>query len=217
VLGFGALGRLALGQGSDGGIDARAGVAAGVGATAAIGSSTGASTGSAAGIGAAIASGARLNWGIGAATGIGAASALSFYFDKTSSVLKPDADNIDGNWKTELGGTVLAPSIDDTSPDDSDYIISSDRPVSDICKLSLSNPAIGIQSPVAVLYRFKKQGPDPVSLRVRLLEGTNEIAAWTHSDIAVDFLTVEQVLTPPQVAAIIDPANLFFEFRASNP
>src|SRR4029077_21073196 len=123
----------------------------------------------------------------------------------------------DGNWKTELGGTVLAPSIDDTSPDDSDYIISSDRPVSDICKLSLSNPAIGIQSPVAVLYRFKKQGPDPVSLRVRLLEGTNEIAAWTHSDITTDFLTVEQVLTPPQVATIVDPANLFFEFRASNP
>jgi hypothetical protein len=133
----------------------------------------------------------------------------------TASVLKPDNDNIDGGWTNELGGPSLAPSIDETVPDDDDYIISSDRPVSDICKISLSNPSGAIQQPVAILYRFKKQGAAAINLRVRLLEGTTEIASWTHTNISSDAITLEQNLSGAQVAAISDPTNLFLEFRAA--
>jgi hypothetical protein len=105
--------------------------------------------------------------------------------------------------------------LDETTPNDEDYIISSDRPASDVCTFSLSNPSGGIAEPMAVIYRFRKQGTDPMDLRVRLLQGTTEIAAWTHLNVANDNLTVEQFLTGAQFAAITDPTNLFLELKAS--
>lgn len=153
--------------------------------------------------------------GAGIAAGMGAANAFSFNFTTTASVLIPDGDSAIGSWLNELGGTTLAPSIDETAPNVSDYIISSSNPASDICKVSLSNPGGAIIQPLAILYQYGKQGVNTINLRVRLMEGTTEIALWQHNDIPVGPVTVEQVLTSPQFASIVDPTNLFLEFKAS--
>jgi hypothetical protein len=141
--------------------------------------------------------------------------ALSFYFSGSAFPLVPDADNTDGGWTNETGGTVLYSSVDEAAPNDSDYIISSDRPVSDICKISVSNPGGGIQAPLAVFYRYKKSGSNAIDLRVRLLEGGTQIASWTHTNIDANFISVEQVLSSGELASISDPTNLFLEFKAS--
>ena len=49
-------------------------------------------------------------------------------------------DITDGNWTNELGGTTLAPSIDEVAPaDDNDYIQSGDDPSSDLAEIALTN------------------------------------------------------------------------------
>ena len=214
------------------------GTAAGTGTATASGVSVGQNIGNAAGIGSANAVGAVallivsgvgtaagtsganasssvVMGGVGTAAGVGAASSLSFYFSGSAFSLVPDADNTDGGWTNETGGTVLYSSIDEAAPNDSDYIISSDRPVSDICKISLSDPGGGIQAPLAVFYRYKKSGPNSIDLRVRLLEGSTQIASWTHTNIDANFINIEQVLSSGELASIGDPTNLFLEFKAS--
>jgi len=54
-----------------------------------------------------------------------------------------------------------------------------------------------------------------VSLAVRLFDGATEIVEWTHTPTEF-FVTAEQVLTAPQVAAISNFANLFVEFDDGN-
>jgi hypothetical protein len=192
------------------------GAGAGKGAAAAVGSANFIAVGSAAGAGAASGAGSTAGVNVGSGAGAGTATALSYYLLTTASTLTPDADDTDGGWTNELGGTTLYTSIDEAGPpNDSDYIISSDRPASDICKIRLSNPAGAIQAPFAVFYRFKKSGPNAINLRVRVLEGSTQITSWTHTDIAADFLSVEQVLSGPELASIGDPTNLYLEFRAS--
>jgi hypothetical protein len=194
------------------------GNAAGVGTANAVGATAlliVSGVGTAAGTSTANAPSSIVEAGVGAAAGVGTASSLSFYFSGSAFPLVPDTDNTDGGWTNETGGTVLYSSIDEAAPNDSDYIISSDRPVSDICKISLSDPAGGIQAPLAVFYRFKKSGPNTINLRVRLLEGSTQISSWTHNNIADDFISVEQMLSSGELASITNPNNLFLEFKAS--
>ena len=49
-------------------------------------------------------------------------------------------------------------------------------------------------------------------LKVRLMQGTTQIAEWSHADIADTFAVTEQTLTAPQFAAIGDFAVLEVEF-----
>lgn len=145
--------------------------------------------------------------------GAGAVSADTLQF----LYLLPDADSIDGGWTNEADGTTLAPSIDEMVADDIDYIKSSASPVSDICKIGLSDPLAAPAQPFVVLYRYRKAGTAQVDLGVRLLEGTTEIAAWSHTNISGSFVNGEQALTAPQFAAIGDFNNLFIEFNANAP
>lgn len=130
--------------------------------------------------------------------------------------LRPDADSIDGGWTNELGGTSLFASIDETVANDTDYIQSIANPSLDIAKISLSNPSTGVTSPVKLRYRYKKSADAPADLTVRLLQGSTEIAAWSHTGISASFVTTEQTLTAPQLAAISDFNDLYIEFTADS-
>jgi hypothetical protein len=129
--------------------------------------------------------------------------------------LSPDADSIDGGWTNEADGTILSPSIDEMISDDSDFIKSSQNPAADICKISLSDPTVTPAAPFAIMYRYKKVGTDQIDLTVRLLQGTTQIAAWSHPNIGTGFLNAEQLLTNPEFATITDFNNLFVEFNAN--
>lgn len=130
--------------------------------------------------------------------------------------LRPDADSVDGGWTNESGGTTLFSSIDETTANDTDYIQSATNPASDICKISLGDTAVPLIAPVYVRYRYKKDNAgQTMALTVRLLEGTTQIASWTHTNISTSFVTAEQTLTTGELAAITDFNNLFLEFSAT--
>jgi hypothetical protein len=192
--------------------------AAGAGSINATGMAFVAAQSTAQGIGSATASGAGLGIGGASTSGAGNAAALSFYFQTTQSTLVPDADNIDGGWTNELGGTSLFPSIDELQPNVTDYIISSQGPLADVCKVQLSNPAGAIQYPMSVFYQFGSQGSgSTINLQVRLMQGTTPIATWNHTNVPNNLQIVEQVLTAPQFASITDATQLFLEFTATSP
>jgi hypothetical protein len=133
-----------------------------------------------------------------------------------SVFLRPDADDTDGNWTNELGATSLYESIDETSASDADYIRSESDPVSDLCKIRLSNPGTTVAEPAIVRIRYKKDGTgSDIDLTVRLLQGASEIAAWTYPDIDTTYVTAEETLTTPEFELISDFDDLYLEFTAN--
>jgi hypothetical protein len=130
--------------------------------------------------------------------------------------LRPDADSIDGGWTNETGGSVLYSSIDESAVNDADYIQSSVNPVVDVAKISLSNPGFGVTEPAKLRYRYKRDSARTADLTVRLLQGTTQIASWTHTGISTSFVTTEQTLTAPQFASITDFDDLYIELTANS-
>lgn len=134
---------------------------------------------------------------------------------------RPITDITDGLWTNEAGSNVnLYASIDETSASDTDYIQSSSSPASaDIAEVGLTS----LSDPVSstghkVRYRYKKDatGGDQINLTVRLMQGTTEIASWSHTNI--DAITsAEQTLSTGQADSITDYTNLRLRFEAVKP
>jgi hypothetical protein len=169
---------------------AGAGAASGTGTASGVGSSTAASTGEAA--------------GTGTATGDGV---ILVY-------LRPDADHTDGSWTNELGGTELYSSIDEITPNDSDYVQSSDNPSADTFRVRMSNPSGGVTRPFKVRYRIGKSSSSRIDIVARVFQGTTQVVSWTHEDIAESLTTITQTLSQAEFEAISDPYDLYFEIRA---
>lgn len=130
-------------------------------------------------------------------------------------IIRPNADETDGGWTNELGGTELFSHIDEHLIDDADYIQSSPDPVTDLTKIAFGDTdSGGITQPAVLRYRYKKEGIGIVNLQVRLLQGATEIASWAHNDISALYVTGQQTLTEGEVEAIADPNDLFIEFTA---
>jgi hypothetical protein len=190
--------------------------ATGVGVALAQGSAFVAIQASASGTGTSTVQGAATSVSKATAVGIGSSNVSGFEI----VFLSPDADNIDGSWTNETGGTILVPSVDEPfTPNDTDYIQSSLNPVNDICNFRLSDPIEGaLGSPIIIRYRYQAVGAAGLGdLHVRLLQGTTPIATWDHLDVGTSLVTAEQTLTAPQVAAITDFFNLFIEFNGDKP
>lgn len=117
--------------------------------------------------------------------------------------------------KAGLGGS-LFDAIDEVGPNDSTYIISAIGPSNDTCKIRLSDPSVTPAEPFIIRYRYYATNTLGVmSLRVRLLQGATEIAAWTDSKVGEGLVAAEQTLTSPQFASISDFTDLFLEFQAN--
>lgn len=133
-----------------------------------------------------------------------------------AETLFPVSDASTGTWTNESGGLPLWPSIDETVPDDADYIQSAQSPVNDLCKIGLSAPPDTLTNPFNIFYRIKKDiTGDQINLTVALLQGATQIASWTHANLSTAPVTVQQILTAPQLASISDFTNLFVTFDAS--
>lgn len=144
------------------------------------------------------------------------------------TTIQPSADYQDGSWTNELGGTNLFPSIDELSPNDTDYIKSSDNPNLDATIVKLSIPVAQMLFPMYVAYRYlgwDQLSPfvmtGTVELRVRLLQEVTspagslaEIASWTHNITSTGLVQTLQKLTQAQYNSITDFTKLYLEFRA---
>lgn len=154
--------------------------------------------------------GAVITSAVGAATGAGAAASVGV----PVLYLRPDADALTGGWTASGGGSLFA-AIDEVAADDSDYIQSGDDPVTDITKIGLSDSVTTLGAPITAHIRYKcRNAVTLLNLRVRLLQGTTEIASWTYAT-STTAVTADEALTAPQIASISDQTDLYFEFTAN--
>lgn len=141
---------------------------------------------------------------------------------------RPNADASIGNWEDELGGTSdIFNSIDESSPNDSDYITSEFGPSSSPYAAALSavtDP--NVHTGHTVRYRARK---DPsagaqIDLTVELREGyVSEgspgtlIATDSQADLPTSFTTFSFTLSTGEAATITDYSDLFLRFVADQP
>lgn len=77
-------------------------------------------------------------------------------------------------------------------------------------------PAISSSNTHYVRYRIGKNvSTGTVNFTVTLMQGTTQIAQWTHSNVAQGFTTYEQNLTTAQAASITNAADLRLRFVTS--
>lgn len=134
-------------------------------------------------------------------------------------ILRPFSDVTTGTWHAiPASPPTLFDKIDEIVPDTNDYIESSQSPVgTDVCEVLLSpgvDPFLSV-GPYVIRYGYRKNvgGGDQINLTVRLMQGTLQIASWTH--VNIDVLTyAEQTLTAPQVSSITDYTDLRLRFEA---
>lgn len=128
--------------------------------------------------------------------------------------IRPDADDVDGGWTNEVGGTTLFGSVDESSFSDTDYIKSSGLP-NDKVKLRLSDPTATVAEPLIIRFRCRHEIAGDANLIARLFEGTTQIT-WFQLTITDTFTTYTHQLNSAEFASIGDFTNLFIEFE-SNP
>jgi hypothetical protein len=131
----------------------------------------------------------------------------------TYGYMRPDADTSAGGWTTASAG--LYDAIDESVASDLDYIESPPNPSLEVCKIGLSNPSSTPTMPMIVRYRLaKSQDLGVVDFRVRLLQGTTEIAIWWEYNVTQAFVTYERALTSGEFSSITDFNDLYIEIAA---
>lgn len=141
---------------------------------------------------------------------------------------RPSTDTTIGNWEDELGGTsAIFNSINETSPDDGDFITSEFGPSSSpyVTKLtSVTDP--NVSSGHIVRYRARKDpsAGSQIDLTVELRQGyVSEgsqgtlIATDSQVDLSSAFTTFTFTLTGLEADAITDYTDLFLRFVADQP
>lgn len=138
-----------------------------------------------------------------------------------AQLARPSSDVSNAGGWTPDTGTALWDKLDEVtySTSGSDHISSPSSPGSPgaVCVVglsSLTDPAVGTGHIVRYRYAKVPNGGRQANLHVRLLQGTTEIAAWSHSAITSGVSLVEQTLSGAQADAITDYSTLRLEFRA---
>ena len=112
------------------------------------------------------------------------------------TVGQPVSDTSSGSW-TPSTGTSLYGCVDEVTPDDADYIMTSTAGSS--CEMALATTAYPGGANQVLRYRaFSAYGS---TLTVDLKQGSTVIATWTHAVTSTPAL-YEQTLTSGQIAAI---------------
>lgn len=121
--------------------------------------------------------------------------------------LRPNADIATNGWVS----TPLYTEIDEASYSDGDSI--QNNSIS-YCEVSLSSASDPVSSSAHyVRYRIGRSRTDrTLTLVVRLMEGSTQIAAWTHIDPAASFVGFTQTLTSGEADSITDYSNLRLRF-----
>lgn len=129
----------------------------------------------------------------------------------------PGADLENTGFVTEAGlNTGLFQSINETSPNDSDFIKTNPSgPGTFVYEADLT----ALEEPLTrdnhmVKYRLGAVGEGDTSITVHLRQGLTTIASWTHTGLT-DFTTFSRVLTTTEAQSITDYNDLRLRFEAS--
>ena len=134
--------------------------------------------------------------------------------------LRPDADQTVGNWTDEAGNTTnLYQSIDEVTPNDSDYVASEANPNNSSYLVRLSDPAGSVTTaqPITIKYRYEKEGNAACDLLVELVENaTTPVtrASKEHLDIGTAVVSGTITMSTAEKSAVSDWADLYLRFTA---
>lgn len=141
---------------------------------------------------------------------------------------RPGADTLIGNYTDEVGGTTnIYTGIDETSPEDTEYIKSPSAPSDEpyVTQLTtLEDPASSSDHVVRYRYRKSASGGSQIDLVVQIREGyTNEgspgtlIATHSYSDISDSWVTSAETLSGGEADTITDYTDLYLRFVFDQP
>lgn len=145
------------------------------------------------------------------------------YYYGSGQVLAPSSTVAAGSW-TASGAATLQGAISESWPSDSEYIMSSIDPATpDVVEIALAAPANDPLTNVGHIIRYRYQKVTPygvqdsggyqINLTVRLMQGSTEIASWSHTNIGA-VTTAAQLLSAAQADSITDYSNLRLKFEA---
>lgn len=127
----------------------------------------------------------------------GQQSSLVLYLDPRQFATVVSDTSIN-HWTTQSGGTSnLFSALDETIPDNTDYIRSYFSSVTDSVTLALGAVQTPLSGPRYLRYRYGKDaaGGHRVDLTVELLESGTPVQTWVHQNIAAGFVEVAQAIT----------------------
>lgn len=145
---------------------------------------------------------------------------LLLLFNNAPQKGRPTSDITAGTWTPSTGATLFG-TLDEVTPDDTDYDQSALSPASaDIMEVKLS----AMTDPVSsvnhfVSYRYEKLIPatlgtgNRIDLTVRLRQGTTNLVSWTHTDIGA-VTQATQTLSGAVSDSITDYSDLRVRFEA---
>ena len=125
----------------------------------------------------------------------------------------PDADDTDGSWTDQDGGSSLYVAIDDAwdSADASTYIKSPDDGMDDACIVRLSNVSTPASGNAYIKYKavaVDSMGGSAPSLKLELLQDTTVKATTTNNSVDTSSYT-DYSYTISDVSAISDWTDLY--------
>ena len=138
--------------------------------------------------------------------------------DQTAYAISDDSNS--GNWQTEDGDeTDLYTSIDETEPDDNDFIIVGGAPSTATCKLKLTSlAAAALTSGHAVTFRYLiADSTGSWTLTVKLVEGASTVIK-SHSETGSADAAISEVtftLSSGEAGTITDYTDLYIQLEAS--
>lgn len=127
----------------------------------------------------------------------------------TAQYASPSSDVSSGTWTASSGSDLYA-MLDESVPDDGDYIVTTGASTCEVALGSLSDPAASTGH--VVRYRISSTGG---GITVRLRQGTTTIASWTHSPAPTSLTTYEQTLSGAEADSITSYAALKLQFEAT--
>lgn len=146
---------------------------------------------------------------------------LMFETGQQKAYFRPNGGLYATNWTRQDGGTTSQHwSIDEVTPDDADYIQSEYSPIESKIGLALTGltgaPAMDLNQPVVLRYRFSQLGGDAVILKVRLVENTTIIKQQYQYNLTGTYADGVMSLSAAEAAAVSNWENVFFEAVASS-
>lgn len=136
----------------------------------------------------------------------------------------PVADSVDGAWTTQAGGSALAAAIDETTPEDADYITSEASPSTSPCRVKLDSLGDPESSTGHIIrWRISKDvtGGGTIGMTVSLYQGGGDvlgagtlIADFVRANVSDAWTTFEETLSAGEANAITDYGDLYVEFEA---
>lgn len=129
--------------------------------------------------------------------------------------VRPNADVTVGGWTNESGGSSLYPSLNEASQSDATFIRSASDPANDVSEVHLDPTSALADGTVKIALTKGVNNAIVIDMRVALVQGTTEIAAWDYANVAYGVVLKTETLTGPQLAAITDFTDLRIRMRAN--